>query len=526
MKNYFKSDILFLLCTLCLTACQASEKKSESINNNKSAIENLPFQMEAIKQPQIPDKEVNITDFGAIGDGVTDNTKAINEAIATLSKQGGGKVVISSGVWLTGPIKLANKIDLHLESNALVIFSPDYKMYPIVKISFEGIDTRRCISPISADSLSDIAITGEGIFEGSGDAWRPVKKEKFTENQWKNLVASGGILDEKGKIWYPSASSLKGSQASEENFNNPKNIKSDAEWESIHQWLRPVMLSISNCKNILLEDVTFRNSPSWGLHPILSTDLTIKNVKVFNPWYAQNGDGIDVESCNRVMIEDCFLDVGDDGLCIKSGKDKAGRDRGVPCQNVLIVNNTVLHGHGGFVVGSEMSGGVNNIYVKNCTFAGTDVGLRFKSARGRGGVVKNIWIEDINMTNIATEALLFDLFYGGKSAPEALDSGESNKKDTAVWKVTEETPAFRDIYIKNVYCKGARRAMFFNGLPEMKIQNVNIKDVTISATTGAEIVNADNVKLDNVRVIPKSGEPFIVQNSSKVDINGKILAEK
>lgn len=511
---------------LLLAGCQAPDRGTKPDDDEfNSLFGNLPFEMEPIALPVIPDKEVDIRAFGAIGDGLTDNTWAINNAIRSLSEQGGGKVIIPKGVWLTGPIYLADNINLYAETNALVLFSPDYRQYPIIETSFEGLNTRRCTSPIMARGLKNIAITGGGVFEGAGDAWRPVKKEKLTDMQWRNRVASGGVLDETKTVWYPSEMSLKGHRLSDK-FNNPQNLTGDHEWEEIQQWLRPVMVSISDCKQVLLEGVTFRNSPCWGVHPILCEDVMIRNIKVFNAWYSQNGDGLDLESCNRVVVKDCIFDVGDDGICIKSGKDEDGRKRGVPCQNLLIYNNMVLHGHGGFVVGSEMSGGVRNIFVKNCTFVGTDVGLRFKSNRGRGGVVENITIEDISMADIVTEPLLFDLFYSGKSAVEDLEEGIGDVLRTEVPEVTEETPAFRDIFIRRIYCKGARRAMYFNGLPEMKIENVTVEDVVVTSQIGAELINTKRVKIENTRIIPENGEPFKVSHSSDVEINGSRYTDK
>lgn len=517
MKSRIIQLMLIMLSITCYS-CERIPHKNKSTEN----FGNLPFDfnMNILPEPTFQDKTIDIKNFGAIGNGQTDNTRAINEAIKTLSKQGGGTIVIPSGVWLTGPIELANDINLHVEAGALVVFTPDYKKYPIIKTSFEGIETHRCMAPITANGLKNIAITGTGVFEGSGDAWRPVKKDKLTEHQWKDLVTSGhGIVDESGSTWYPSKEYMKGAMMSDD-FNNPRNITKEEDWRAIQHFLRPVMVNISNCKNILIKDVTFRNSPSWGIHPIFSENLTIKNVKVFNPWYAQNGDGIDIESCNHVILENSFFDVGDDGICLKSGKDKAGRDLNVPCQNVIIYNCTVLHGHGGFVVGSEMSGGVKNIFVKKCDFIGTDVGLRFKSTRGRGGIVQNIYIEDISMANIKTDVLLFDLFYGGKSAVEAFNDQSGQTSNISIPEVTEETPEFHDITIKNVYCRGARRAMFFNGLPEMKIQNVNVDNVVISSDIGAEIINANHVNMKNVDIISKMGKAFTVSESSDIKING------
>ena len=217
-----------------------------------------------------------------------------------------------------------------------------------------------------------------------------------------------------------------------------------------------------------------------------------------------------MESCNRVVIYDCTFDAGDDAICIKSGKDKAGRERGWPCQNVIARNNVVYHGHGGFVVGSEMSGGVKNIFIDNCTFIGTDVGIRFKSTRGRGGVVENIYCRNINMFDIANENILFDLYYGVKD------------KDNRPVTVDEGTPQFRDIYISDVKAIGGRCAMLFNGLPEMPVKNIALKNISISgSTTGAIIRQSENIVMENVVITPKEGDAVVWEQVKNVTFNGK-----
>ncbi len=492
--------------------------------DKKEIYANLPFEMPQVKQPVFPEYTVNILNFGAKRDGITLNTKAINNAIKEVNAKGGGKVVIPEGLWLTGPIELLSNVNLYTEKNALVIFSDDFDKYPIISTSFEGLNTRRCQSPIFARNAENIAITGYGNFDGSGDAWRPVKKGKLTPAQWKKLLKSGGVLDKSQTVWYPTKGSLKGAMACK-NFNNPEGIETEEEWNEIKPWLRPVMISIANCKTVLLQGITFKNSPSWCIHPLSCENITIENVKVFNPWYSQNGDALDLESCNNALIINNIFDAGDDAICIKSGKDEDGRKRGEPCQNVIVRNNTVLHGHGGFVVGSEMSGGVKNIFVSDCTFIGTDVGLRFKSTRGRGGVVENIFIQKINMINIPNEPLLFDLFYGGKAPGELTEEDKTEKTDLVP--VTIETPAFRNIHISNVYCKGAGRAMFFNGLPEMPIKNVFLKDIIISdAKEGVVISQANNVKMSNIQIITKQKKPILqIKNSRNIEVDGKTYKE-
>ena len=482
--------------------------------------------MPAIERPVFPDYQVNICDFGAKSNGVTLNTEAINNAIKAVHDKGGGKVVIPEGLWLTGPIVLQSNVNLHAEKNALIVFSSDTSLYPIITTSFEGLDVKRCQSPISAMNAENIAITGYGVFDGAGDRWRPVKKDKMTDRQWKNLVNSGGKVDENGKVWYPNEGALKASVLMAGSEDKRTEITSE-EWEDMKSWLRPVLLSIVKSKKILLEGVTFKNSPSWCLHPLSCESLILNDVKVFNPWYSQNGDALDVESCKNVLIANCFFDAGDDAICLKSGKDEDGRRRGEPCENVIVRNNTVLHGHGGFVFGSEMSGGVKNIYVEDCTFLGTDVGLRFKSTRGRGGVVENIYINNINMINIPNEPLLFDLFYGGKGAGEESEEDLLSRMKTAIPPVTEETPAFRDIHISNVICRGSGRAMFFNGLPEMPIRNVTVKNVVMTeATDGVVISQVDGVTLENIYVESTKGKNILnVKSAKNLKVDGETYEE-
>lgn len=499
----FVPVILGMLC-----ACQSTSTEQHNDTYIEDLYEALPFDMPVVQRPSFPDYQVDIRDFGAKADGETLNTEAINNAIKAVSEKGGGKVVIPEGLWLTGPVVLQNNVNLHVEKNALVLFSGDADLYPLVRTSFEGLDMLRCQSPISAMNAENIAITGHGVLDGSGDSWRPVKRNKMTDGQWKSLLKSGGVVDESGKVWYPNEGALKASILT---GSKEKREISDSEWEGMKRWLRPVLLSIVKSKRVLLEGVTFRNSPSWCLHPLSCEDLTLNGVKVFNPWYSQNGDALDVESCKNVVVTNSLFDAGDDAICIKSGKDADGRRRGEPCENVLVKNNTVLHGHGGFVVGSEMSGGVRNVYVADCTFIGTDVGLRFKSTRGRGGVVENIYVDNINMINIPGDALIADLYYAVKDAPGA-----------PVPAVTEETPSFKNIHISNISCKGAGRAMFLNGLPEMPIENFSVRNMRITdAQKGAFINKVAGVTLENIEIETADNTYLQVENTTNITIDGK-----
>ena len=499
----FVPVILGMLC-----ACQSTSTEQHNDTYIEDLYEALPFDMPVVQRPSFPDYQVDIRDFGAKADGETLNTEAINNAIKAVSEKGGGKVVIPEGLWLTGPVVLQNNVNLHVEKNALVLFSGDADLYPLVRTSFEGLDMLRCQSPISAMNAENIAITGYGVLDGSGDSWRPVKRNKMTDGQWKSLLKSGGVVDESGKVWYPNEGALKASILT---GSKEKREISDSEWEGMKRWLRPVLLSIVKSKRVLLEGVTFRNSPSWCLHPLSCEDLTLNGVKVFNPWYSQNGDALDVESCKNVVVTNSLFDAGDDAICIKSGKDADGRRRGEPCENVLVKNNTVLHGHGGFVVGSEMSGGVRNVYVADCTFIGTDVGLRFKSTRGRGGVVENVYVDNINMINIPGDALIADLYYAVKDAPGA-----------PVPAVTEETPSFKNIHISNISCKGVGRAMFLNGLPEMPIENFSVRNMRITdAQKGAFINKVAGVTLENIEIETADNTYLQVENTTNITIDGK-----
>ncbi|WP_243431536.1 glycoside hydrolase family 28 protein [Algoriphagus lutimaris] len=477
----------------------------------------VEFEMPKVKETSFPDLKKSIVEFGAVGDGLTKNSDAFKTAIEEVARLGGGKVIVPRGIWLTGPITLLSNINLHLEDGALIIFSEDKDDYPLVETSFEGLNTVRCISPINAYKVENIAITGKGTIDGSGDAWRFVKRGKMTESQWNNLVKSGGIVE--GSNWFPSQSFLDGYNASS-SFNVP-DITDLKELEKMKDFLRPVMISIRESKRVLLDGPTFQNSPAWNIHPLMSEDVIIRNLNVRNPWYSQNGDGLDLESCKNVLIYNNTFDVGDDAICIKSGKDKDGRDRAIPTENVIIKNNIVYHGHGGVTVGSEMSSGVKNVHVSNCTFIGTDIGLRFKSTRGRGGVVENIWISNVDMIGIPTEAIGFNMFYTGNSPIIEEDQSEEDEaREEKKMPVTEETPIFRNISMKNIHVTNSETAAFFMGLPEMKLENVRLENAVLEAKKGITAIDAAGLELINVRVLGTDEVPLTIYNSQGVTVSG------
>jgi pectin methylesterase-like acyl-CoA thioesterase len=422
---------------------------------------------------------LSVLSFGAQPEVLA--TAAIQKAIDACNQKGGGVVLIPAGHWLTGPLVLKSGVNLCLGQGALLQFTRDLSAYPLVKGNFEGLDAMRNQSPLTAQDADHISITGSGIIDGGGDAWRPVKKSKLSPERWDSLMAHGAVLEPDGQTLYPSAEAKKA--------------------------FRPNLLVLHHCTHVLLEGVTFRNSPAWCLHPLLCRDLVVKHIMASNPSYAQNGDGIDIESCDSVLVEDSRFDVGDDGICLKSGRDEQGRKRGVPTSHVVIDNCTVYHAHGGFVIGSEMSGGVRDIEVYHCAFLGTDVGLRFKTVRGRGGVVENINVHDIYMKDIRGEAILFDMYYMALD-PVAKPGEVRSEPVVETLPVTEGTPIFRNFYLHDIVCHGASKALFIRGLPEMNVQGLRMERLSLTATEGIQASYARNMTLKDVQLFT-SASPLI-----------------
>ena len=475
------------LLTIALVSLLALACEDKRLHNQLP--EDIPFAMRNIASPSIPSREANIASFGAVGDGVTLCTDAFAKAIEHLASNGGGRVIVPAGIWLTGPIGLQSHIELHLDNNAIIVFSADQDLYPIIDTNFEGLDVRRCLSPIHAEGATDIAITGGGIIDGNGDAWREVKRRKVGDDLWKTIVKKGGVLADDGSVWFPDEG-YKKARATAGTLNKPSD---ELDEQEIKTFLRPVLVSLRECERVLLEGVTFQNSPCWNLHPLWCRDLIIKDITVRNPHYSANGDGIDIDACDGVILTGSSFDVGDDAICIKSGKDEDGRRHGRGCRNLIITDCTVYHGHGGFVIGSEMSGGVENILVRGCRFIGTDVGLRFKSTRGRGGLVKDIWCEDIYMKDIVSFGVTFNLYYAGVAATEMVDGVVE-----PIVEVDETTPEFRDIHFSGLVCSGAKQAIYINGLPELPLSGVTFINSTFTADKGLEMHNEVGTSFDNV----------------------------
>ncbi|MBS7605103.1 MAG: glycoside hydrolase family 28 protein [Candidatus Bathyarchaeia archaeon] len=431
-----------------------------------------------------PKTLINVLDYGAVADGLTDNTKVINEAIEACAEKGSGVIYFPPGKYLTGPIILKSNVTLHVERGAIILFTRNYSLYPIVETRRGGIHLYQCIPQLFGKDIDNVRIEGEGIFDGQGDAWRPVKKSKVTDEEWRRLVESGeGVVDESGKVWWPTLNALKGMKIIEKILESGRKPTKE-ECENTREYLRPQLVQFYNCKNVVINGPTFQNSPLWTVHLVYSENVRVENITCLNPWNSQNTDGLDIDSCRNVLVKDSYFDVGDDCLCIKSGKDEEGRKIGRPTENITVVNCIMRRGHGGFVIGSEMSGGVKNVVVKNCIFDGTNIGLRFKTQRGRGGIVENISIENITMRNIKEQAILFTTFYSNLP-PEPF---------------SERTPILRQFKISNIICDGAERAVEVSGLPEMPIEKIIFENIKIRSKKGIYLNNCRKLKMIYVEI--------------------------
>ena len=444
-----------------------------------------------VERPKFSDKVYNILDFGAKGKLDFNNKKAIQSAIDECSKNGGGIVLIPDGFYLTGPIEIKSNVNLHLSNNAYVKFTKSKEEYPLIFTEYEGIKKIRAISPISAKNACNIAITGYGIMDGSGDLWRGIKKFKLTEKEWERCLKKSPYVfkTKETEIWCPTQTYYEGICGKEPDYDDPKCLEIAAKNYDVY---RPVFVSLISCDKVLIEDVTLTNSPAWNVHPLYCTNFTMNNAQIKNKFSAQNGDGIDLESCENCEIANTVFAVGDDGICIKSGKNKKAREIKKPTRNVWIHDCKVYDAHGGFVVGSEMSRGVENILVERCIFSGTDIGVRFKSAMGRGGVVSDITIKDITMVNIIGEAIIFTMGYVLVNIEDANEGKVTANLD--------DVPEFKNITLENINCNNSEVALKVLGLPELPIHDITLKDSYIKANKDLDLKLCKNIILENTKI--------------------------
>jgi len=500
MKNWLlecNRIFTFLFLFLCVIS-YSHNAFGQTDTTIRSLLTDLPFQMSMPAIPVFPGNQVNILNFGANGNGLKLNTEAFDNAIDECVKRGGGRIIVPEGVWLTGPIQFKSNIDLHLEKGALIIFSKDHNDYPIIQNPVNK--SFMVASPIYGFSLENIAITGDGIIDGSGETWRPVKKAKTTELQWQKLIDSGGFVSNDNSMYYPSKEAMEGEQFLVNLKKQDKKLAAE-DYLPARDFMRPYMIMFYQCKKVLFDGPTFQNSPKFVLYPTFCEDMVIRNIHVLNEWWYQNGDGIDINGGRNIIIYNCTVNAGDDGICMKSSKSSNYKQEPV-LQNVVIFNCVVYQGHGGFVIGSNTDGGMKNILVKNCNFIGTDIGLRFKSGRNRGGLVENIFINDIYMKDIVNEAILFDTYY------ESSGIDEQTRQP-----VNEKTPRFQKFIISNIICIGAGKAVSITGLPEMPIQDIELNNITISSEKGFTSIEAQDIRLNKVNILPMKGTVYALKNS-------------
>lgn len=465
---------------LGLTALMLYVSATATAGDYARYYQNLPVELRKVTPPKIADRSVNVEDYGAAGDGVTLCTEALQKAIDELSAQGGGRVVVPQGVWLTGPIELKSGIDLHIEKNAIVFFSPDKRLY--IDSTPKASRVKACIS---ATRCTDIAITGEGIIDGNGSQWRPVKRSKVSDVEWKAYKAKGGVERQDGSLWYP--------------WDMKAGYENIADTPEKQEKMRNDLFRIHHCENVMLKGVTFQNAPKFHVHPFYSRNIIIDGITVRCPWNAQNGDAIDLSDCHQALIVNCTVDAGDDGLCMKSGNRKDGTDIN-GCEDILIENNTVYHAHGGFVIGSEDVCGMRRIVVRDCLFSGTDTGLRFKSGTGRGGKTEDIYISRIVMTDIAHDAIIFQCDYTDKPAG-------AKEARAEVPKTTVNVPEFTGIHISDITCRGTKNAVTASGIEGHDcIHGITVSNSTFVYTDKGDNIdtNTAEVKLTDVKMIKEN----------------------
>jgi polygalacturonase len=430
------------------------------------------------QSPAVPGA-YDIRTFGAVGDGETKCTDAIRKAIEAATAKGGGTIYIPPGQFLTGPIHLQSQITLYLDAGAVLRFSTNFGDYlPMVPSRWEGIEVTNFSPLIYARDARNIAIRGRGTLDGQGKPWWDVF--------WR--VKSG---DTNGlEKWQQEFARL-----------NPHPLVA-ATYKTLQTgFLRPPFIQPYNCTNVLIEGVTIINSPFWTVTPLYCENVTVHAVAINNPDSSPNTDGINPDSCRKVHISNCDISVGDDCITIKSGRDADGRRVGRPAENYTISNCTMERGHGGVVIGSEMSGGVKNITIANCVFTGTDRGIRIKAARGRGGFVEDVRVSNVVMRGILREAVVLTTFYE-KSEPEP---------------VSERTPVFRNIHLNGI-TGDAKTAAELTGLTEMPVSDVSFVDVQLDTETGIKIKDARDLSFQNVTINASQGPALLADKTEGLEL--------
>ncbi len=403
----------------------------------------------------------NVIHYGANPDGRADSSRAIANAIDACRLAGGGVVRVPAGTYMTGPVKLVSNLTLQLDAGATLKFLKDYQLYPVISTRYEGTMAYGPTPLVYGQELENVRITGKGTFDGQGKRW------------WDRHHDSGKVPNViEGRV---------------KELNKAIAVNTGAgNWKTGFQ--RPPLFHLNSCNNVLIEGVTFTNSPFWTVHPVFCKDVVIRNLHIKNPPNAPNTDGIDVDSCADVEIHNCLIDVGDDCIVLKSGINEDGRRVGRPTERVHIHDCKMLAGHGGVVIGSDMSGGVRDVLAEDCDFIGTNIGIRLKTERGRGGVVENIRIRDIKMEKVGIAVNLNMLYHELPAEP-----------------VSERTPRFRNIEVSDIKARDVRECARMVGLEEMPLENIRFRDFDLSGRVGFICTKAKGLKLEDVTVTCTEG---------------------
>ncbi len=415
----------------------------------------------------------DVTEYGAVGDGKTLCTESIQNAVDSCANVGGGTVYFPAGNYVTGPIFLKSNIVIHISAGATLLGNTLISDYPGVAGRWEGIDRTVYASMFTGHHLKNVSIIGRGTLNGRGEVWWQAYRETRELRKIRGIKGRAPDNPVDAPLKYP----------------------------------RPRMINLYHCENILIRDITIVNSPSWTVHPVYCSNITIDNISIIQPYHSPNTDGINPDSSTDIKITNCYVDVGDDCVTIKSGYNEFGRKVGIPCENVVVTNCTFAHGHGGIVVGSEMSGDVRNIAVSNCVFDGTKRGLRIKTARGRGGIVENFRASNLIMRNIMEAAFSITTSY----------EGADNEK---VRKVTEKTPLIQNIHWSDIIIYETDKTADMSGLPEMPLKEVSLKNIhVVKANSGLYIQNAEHVYLENMIVNAKYTPALMCNKIYDLEIN-------
>ena len=416
-------------------------------------------------------ERVDMLKSGAKADGKTLNTMLINHTVDRLSQAGGGTLFFPAGTYLTGAIRLKSNITLELEAGATLLFSDNFDDYlPFMEVRHEGVMMKSFSPLISAMDAENITIKGEGTLDGQGKSWWTEFFRIYVDLE-KNGMRE---LNKYQPLW------------ERENDVEALYAETNEDWHGTlkRRFFRPPFIQPVRCRRVRIEGVKIINSPFWTVNPEFCDNVVVTGVTIHNV-PSPNTDGINPESCRNVHISDCHISVGDDCITLKSGRDAQARRLGVPCENITITNCTMLSGHGGVVIGSEMSGSVRKVTISNCVFDGTDRGIRIKSTRGRGGVVEDIRVSNIIMSNIKREAVVLNLKYS----------------EMPVEPMSERTPLFRDISISGLTAVGVKTPVKIVGLEEAPVTDIILRDINVkNAREKCIFENCERIRLTDVIV--------------------------